>query len=650
MHLARLILALPPVWILIVAPAIQAAVPADQILPATTKGYLSLTNTVQATANWQRTQLGQLVEDEAMKPFIEDFKRQLERKVSTVQKRIGLTIGDIDDFATGEAALAIVHPGQGQAAVALVVDFAGNEEKLSGLLKKLERNVTQQKGTRTVRNVGGVKVEVFRIPPAKADGLPQEIALFVRDKQLCSSSNVAVTLDLLAAFDGNRSNRLVDSKPYQEALRRCAKEANGLKPDVVWFVDPFGFAKAYRLLDTKREKKMLGKDLVKILEAQGFDAIQGVAGFVNFYVEGKYEMLHRTAVYAPPVPGAPAGERYRLAMRMLDLPMSGPLEPQLWIPRDIATYTSFHLNIPHAFDSSETLIDEYLGHKGAFFDALQGIRTDPYGPKVDIRSQLIAHLGGRITAITDYELPITPTSERFLFAIETREEQSLAATIEKLMEKDPYARRREIGERVVWEVVEDADMPLPQVEFDDEDELFGPLHEREEDGGEGTTPSFPKSVVCVSDGHLFFASDIDFLVQVFTGPANLQPLAYEADFALVKSALEKLAPGGRSVAAFSRTDEEYRPVYELLRQGKMPESETILGRLLNELLTEDEEVLRHQRFDGSQLPSFEMVRRYFGPAGLAMTTEDEGWFLSGAVLNKNTPVKVAANPEPLAPR
>ena len=74
--------------------------------------------------------------------------------------------------------------------------------------------------------------------------------------------------------------------------------------------------------------------------------------------------------------------------------------------------------------------------------------------------------------------------------------------------------------------------------------------------------------------------------------------------------------------SFSRTDEEYRPTYELIRQGKMPESESLLGKLLNRLLgPEDEDVLREQQIDGSQLPDFEAVRRYLGPAGLFLRIE-----------------------------
>jgi hypothetical protein len=69
----------------------------------------------------------------------------------------------------------------------------------------------------------------------------------------------------------------------------------------------------------------------------------------------------------------------------------------------------------------------------------------------------------------------------------------------------------------------------------------------------------------------------------------------------------------------------------------MPESESMLGKLLNALLGEGKEgVLRAQRIDGSKLPEYDMVRRYLGPAGMTMTTEADGWFLTGFTLSKQT--------------
>ena len=107
------------------------------------------------------------------------------------------------------------------------------------------------------------------------------------------------------------------------------------------------------------------------------------------------------------------------------------------------------------------------------------------------------------------------------------------------------------------------------------------------------------------------------------------------DFQLVQSHLEKLGAGADSLRYFSRTDEEYHPTYELIRLGRMPEAESILGRMLNRMMgPEDKDVLRKQSIDGSQLPEFEAVRRYLGPGGGYSRTEQDGWYVSGVLLNK----------------
>ena len=38
------------------------------------------------------------------------------------------------------------------------------------------------------------------------------------------------------------------------------------------------------------------------------------------------------------------------------------------------------------------------------------------------------------------------------------------------------------------------------------------------------------------------------------------------------------------------------------------------------------------RLDGAALPDFEMIRRYFGPAGIGMQTLPDGWAISGVSL------------------
>jgi hypothetical protein len=105
--------------------------------------------------------------------------------------------------------------------------------------------------------------------------------------------------------------------------------------------------------------------------------------------------------------------------------------------------------------------------------------------------------------------------------------------------------------------------------------------------------------------------------------------------------MDKLAPGERSGWGFGRGDEEVRPVFEMIRRNRMPESKSMLGKMLNNMLTTDADRKsgspRKQRVDGSSLPEFESVRRYFGPHADVVRSEKDGWFITAAVLNTDAP-------------
>ncbi len=89
---------------------------------------------------------------------------------------------------------------------------------------------------------------------------------------------------------------------------------------------------------------------------------------------------------------------------------------------------------------------------------------------------------------------------------------------------------------------------------------------------------------------------------------------------------------------FAKTDETIRPTYELIRQGKMMQSQAILGKAINALVASDDEKggsgVRRQVFDGSKLPEFDLVRNYFGPSGIYGASRDDGYFFKGFLLEK----------------
>jgi hypothetical protein len=324
-------------------------------------------------------------------------------------------------------------------------------------------------------------------------------------------------------------------------------------------------------------------------------------------------------------------EKYTLAARMLRFPNGSDLAPQPWVPRGLATYLSFNLESREIFEYSSTLVDALVGEEGVFEDVISSIKDDPNGPRIDLRSDLVAYLGDRATILSDYSLPITTKSEQMVIAIVTNDEQALAKTIKKTMESDPDAVIRKFEGYTIYEIVEEEDdLPTLQVETPN----FDPLGAADDDKKE--EKKLPNSAVCVANGHLFVATHIDFLKRVLTQRTKRETLANSADYNIVMENLEKVTDTNRSFRHFTRTDEEFRPTYELIRAGKMPESETLLGKLLNAIWTDgDDDKVRAQKIDGHSLPDFEMVRRYFGPAGMSVTSEPNGWFLLGLTLNKN---------------
>ncbi len=330
----------------------------------------------------------------------------------------------------------------------------------------------------------------------------------VHEEVLIASDSLSVMEGMLGRFSGRGQDSLAALPAFSGAMARCQAEAGEMEPEVRWFIEPFGYTEAARIASPPEHRRK-GTDMLKILKEQGFTAVQGVGGFVNLAI-GKYELLHRTAIYAPPV--KPGEDRYELAANMLDFPNGGNFEPQPWVSREVASYASFNLKPKKAFEASKTLVNAIVGDE-VFEDVLKSIEEDPNGPQINIRRDLIAQLGDRATIVSDYVLPITPKSERTLFAIDVKNPDELAATIAKSMKTDPQAQRHEFNGHVIWEIV-------------DEETDVADDHDRKQPGtraGQATRSRkrpkermLPSSAVTVAHGHLLVATHYDFLTKMLT--------------------------------------------------------------------------------------------------------------------------------------
>jgi hypothetical protein len=639
---------------------VQAAPKSETLLPDTTKGYVSIGDIGALRDSFNRSQWGLLVNDPVLQDFVKDFQRQLKDNGVQRMRGLGLTWDDLDGVPGGEVSLATIQPAPGRMAVVVLVDVTGHQEQATALVAKIDARLGERGAQRLPHDDGGPVV--FELPKQDGQKRIHQVAYILTGDLLAASDDAEVLPSIVAAAKDGRKDSLATLKAFNGIMTRCAQSAGSTLPHVRWFVDPFGYIGMIRST-TVRERRR-GIDIYQALKNQGFLAVQGVGGFVNFSAD-RCELIHRTMVYAPPLAGHESShDKYELAARMLNFPTGSDLEPQAWVPKQVATYTSFNLDIKTAFAASETLVDEVMAEKGVFHDVLDSLKNDPDGPKVDIVNDLIGNLGNRVTIVTDYQLPIGPKSERLLVAIEGTNEKVLAETIEKTMKGD--AVRREFEGHVIWEIT-DEEVAVPDVKIENPN---GVNHaDRADDDARQTDAKHSKedrliptnSALTVAYGHLFVASHVSFLEKVLHQVHEQDGLAKCADFRMIADQAKTLGAGQISFRLFSRTDEEYRPTYELIRTGRMPQAETLLGQMLNAVLGEGKDgAPRKQKIDGRTLPEFDKVSHYFGPAGSFVSSEPNGWFLVGFTMNKSLvpaapgtiaaaapqPVSVAPTPAP----
>jgi hypothetical protein len=615
------------------APAVDRS---ETLLPDTTVAFVSISDVSELRDHFDRTQFGKLLNDPIMKPFREDLERQFHERWSSVEEKLGLTFDDLQGVPGGETAVAIIQLADDQSALVMLIDVTGKVPKAEEMLETVTASLIGRGAKRTSKTISETAMVVFDLPEEEDGHVEQTAVYFLKDSLLGVSDDANALEGIIRRMAGGKGDVLAEDERFKVVMDRCQEDAGEWTPQIRWFVKPFGYMGVIREATPERDRRR-GRPIIDLLRSQGFDAFQSVGGFVDLAVD-EYELLHRTALFAP--------QPHEKAMKMMVFPNNTEFTPQPWVPRDVATYYTGYVDILAAFDNFGSMFDEMFGEgdTGVWEEVLEGFRDDPYGPQIDLRAEVVSKLGNRVTVITDYELPITPESERVLFALDVTDEEGMADALDKMLKPDtegPDPSRRirtfelsEGKEIIIWETLPVEKPAVPTISLDALPPLGGEEVEDEDDVG--PDPIFPNTAITVAHGELFVASHLQFLLKVLKQREDeRETLGGAVDFKLVEAKCKESGAGENCFRVFSRADEEYRPTYELIRQGKMPESETLLGRTLNTIFgVGPEGVLRKQEVDGGKLPEFEVVRRHLGFAGAFGVTEENGWFFKGFMVPK----------------
>ena len=646
-----------------------AAPAADQLLPNTTKAFVSIPNLQDLQQRFERTQIYQLLNDPVVKPFADDLKRQLQARFDQTQARLGISFEGLEDLGTGEASSAVLAPDDETQphAVAVIVDATGAVEQAQELVDRIGKQLVEDGAERSEIKIDDHDVVVYTITDEQDAEKTYMVYYRIHEEHIVSTDHRAVMQDILNRFKNPGDDNIAGIAAYQSAMKHCQQAAGDTEPQIRWFVEPFGYAKTIQAAAGVNPQ---GKNFHELLIGQGFGALTGAGGWVHV-AEGPHEFRHHTWVSAPrttdaiiaqiakettaanagierdPRIAAKESDKYVLAMRMLDFPNSENQKPQEWIPNSVSTYSTINWNMKEAFEFAKTLVNEYLDSEEGqdlFEEILKGIAHDVNGPQLDIRDEFVAYLAGRMSVITDFREPIDVDSNQWMAIIEVTDAEAVEKAVAKFMAAEPNKHERDFQGQLIWEILneeEDIEIEL-DIDFGEEgfgafgDEGFGDLGEDEESETEalGEQPLISTWAITVSaDGHVLIASSADFIEDIIKQQDDANLLSAE-DYVRVETELNKMGAASSSMRMFTRLDDKHHPNYELIRMGKLEHSQTMMGKILSRLMGSSDGDKTVEKIDVSKMPEFAAVAKYLGPSGTFVRTDDGGWFASGVVLRK----------------
>lgn len=611
---------------------VKDTVNAADWLPDTTQGFARITDFPKFLEGWRKTQFGKLAKDERLQPFWKEQQKTIEARLADAGWQLNLRADDIAEIASGQSAIAwIAKPTNTSKpyAVALITGVAGKKAELDQLMQRVDTELKGRQATSENVVYGDVSITQYTLPRGAGEVVIHQSFYTVVQEHLIATDELAMMKELVDAATKGRPDSLSSSSLYQKSVAHLPTASK--QSDMEYFIRPIGLAKLLRSISAKPITSQT--DILKVLENQGFDKLAAAVGRVQF-ADGTFDIFHDAFIQTePPLP---------LSVQVLDFPNLVEGKIPAWVTPRAASFLETAWNAKEAFWKLEGLVDEIGGQPGLFDSVIEGIQTDASGPQTDIKNQVLPFITPHIYSVSEIVEPITTDSRRTLIGIKISDpDGKLASALKRAMDIEPDAVPEDFEDIRIYKVtrVEEDDSLSVEGDFD-----FGV--------GKKSKSSAPKNedkpllsnwAITIftlpqnNDQYLLFASHAETIKEaILLGKAGVSQFESEAD---VKLVMEKLNRAGNaqpgSMWEISRSDRAFRMQYELFRQDKLPQSQSMLATLLDRILRPKDELKNvSQDVKGDKLPPFDAIRDFLMPSGSRITTQPDGWSYQGFVLAK----------------
>jgi hypothetical protein len=542
----------------------------NQILPKDTYFYMSMPTVEGFKESFMNSSAGRLFEDPALEEFKNEVKNafgnELQDSLSKVHDALGLSADELMAIPTGEVSVAFAKASNKMGLI-IFMDYGAHESEVRGLLEKAEAQLNSSSDLDAAMvEHDGTELTMYTVTSDIASQSPlfKEFGWFMKDERLVVSSSSALLKLTLDNWAGDSEKSLKHNSVYTYIMEKCESTPGaGL---MTTYIDPIGLFTALVQTGSLGPNGAAAGMAIGFLPTLGINQLKGL-GSSGEMGGDEFEGVSRSFLYCEQPPQA--------AMQVFQLD-TVDVTPPSWVKENASAWMATKWKIGEAYTAIETLFDMFQG-AGAFESTIDSLSDQ--GPGVHIKKDLVDQLDGTIQFVSS---PADRTSgaatDDMLFAVGLKDNQKFSDLLNKLTSDPGFpGESRELNGATVYEI----------------------------EPGNGQKISFT-----AANSQLLIAIGGSQLEQVLRNDSDIRPLADSDDF----KAVSEHFPASALAVTFNRPAEQYRRLYDMLRDGDAAENFPGMEDLF-------------AKIDFSKLPSFEIIAKYLAPAGGYWVGDENGVFM-----------------------
>ena len=565
--------------VLIGSSAASAQAPADQLtapqlLPVETFAYARVSDVAELREKFGETSMGQMLSDPQISPFFQDLYGSMLEQAEGVKEEVGMSVDELLRIPQGEVAVGFV-PTKEMPTLVLIID-AG--ERIKDVQFLIDRAMKERSEGGAAAREKIDRLELVNLEPGNQPG--QQPCYLIADDKFVMTFDFELLRMLAKVYlrqvEGYKS--LADRSEFTDILSRCVGDA-GEPPQVSFYADPIRMARDL-------SKNNVGAVAVfAMLPALGIDGIKGIGGSVILAPENFDSIFHMHLLLDSP----------RRGVLSVIRPKEGPIDPETWVPEDIATYMTANWRIGSTVTAVGEVYDTFMG-EGAFKREI--LEPASKELKLDVRRDLIDQLDDRISLVQLVLRPAEFNSDKTIVAVKLKDAEKFERDVlPKLL-----AFAREKDKR--WKETSEGDTKIYYLEVPRSDDAMGA----------------PQPAAAILDGRLLVSDSLRALRQTCRTYADAEGLLVQSlEYKVIKQRIEGQL-GGMKIFGLemNRPEESLRQFYDMAldpKNRKMLEEESEGNPIFTAL---------HGALERNELPPFEVIQKHLAPGGGFFAEDESG--------------------------